>query len=88
MVSIWIAIVLAVGLAGFAILLNHVDPGQPRPWMRAMVGVAPGVAGAFIVGTLATDLVPDGLEQSVTPLVIVLATAAIIGLTVLNLSRR
>jgi hypothetical protein len=87
-VSIWSAIVFAVGLGGFAVLLGRVDPGQPRPWTRALIGLAPGLIGAFIVGTLATDLVPDALEATATPWVVVLATCGVIGLTVLNLARR
>jgi hypothetical protein len=88
MVSIWSAIVFTVGLAGFAVLLNHVDPGQPRPWTRAIIGLAPGLIGAFVIGTLATDLVPDALEQTITPWVVVLATVGVVGLTVTNLARR
>ena len=88
MVSIWSAIVFGVGLAGFAALLNHLDPGQPRRWTRAAIGLAPGLIGAFLVGMLATDLVPDTLEATATPWVVVLATVGVIGLTVLNLARR
>lgn len=88
MVSIWAGLVLVLGLTAFAILLNHVTPGQPRPWTRAIIGLAPGVAGAFLVGMLATDLVPDGFEQTVTPWVVVLATVGVAGLTALGLARR
>jgi hypothetical protein len=87
-VSIWLALVVLLGLAAFAVILNHVDPGQPRPWLRAMVGLAPGIAGAAIVGTLSTDLVPDAVERTLTPWVVVLATVGIVGLTVMNLARR
>jgi predicted membrane channel-forming protein YqfA (hemolysin III family) len=88
MVSIWSAIVFALGLAAFAILLNHVDPGQPRRWTRALIGLAPGLVGAVLVGTLITDLVPDGLEATITPWVVAIATVVVVGLTVMNLARR
>ena len=88
MVSIWAAIVLTMGLAAFAVAMNRVDPGQPRPWTRALIGLAPGVIGAFLVGTLATDLVPDTLEATATPWIVVLATIGVVGLTVMNLARR
>jgi hypothetical protein len=79
---------VGLGLAAFATLLHVVDPGQPRRWTRALIGLAPGLAGAFLVGTLATDLVPDDFEQMITPWVVVLATCGVIGLTVTNLPRR
>ncbi len=88
MVSIWAGLILALGLTAFALLLNHVSPGQPRPWTRALIGLMPGLAGAVLVGMLATDLVPDALEQTATPWVVVLATLGVVGLTVLGLARR
>ena len=88
MVSFWVAVILTLALAAFAIILNRVAPGQPRPWLRALIGLAPGVVGAIVVGTLTTDLVPDAFEQTATPWVVALATVGIIGLTVTSLARR
>ena len=88
MVTIWAALVFAVGLVGFAVVLERVDPGQPRPWTRALIGLAPGIIGAFLIGTLSTDLVPDAFETTITPWLVVLASIGVVGLTVMSLARR
>lgn len=88
MVTIWATLVFAVGLVGFVVVLERLDPGQPRPWTRALIGLAPGIVGAFLIGTLSTDLVPDAFETTITPWVVVLATIGVVGLTVMSLARR
>ena len=88
MVTIWAALVFALGLVGMVVVLERVDPGQPRPWTRALIGLAPGIIGAFLIGTLSTDLVPDAFETTITPWVVVLATIGVVGLTVMSLARR
>jgi hypothetical protein len=88
MVSIWAALVASVALLAFLMLLDRIDRGQSRPSTRALIGLAPGVVGAFIVGTLATDLVPDTVEQTATPWIVVIVTAGVVGLTIMKLARR
>jgi hypothetical protein len=88
MVSIWAALVASVAMLVFAMLLDRIDRGQSRASTRVLMGLAPGIMGAFIVGTVATDLVPDSVEQTATPWVVVIATAGVIGLAIMNLARR
>jgi len=53
--------------------------------MRALVGLVPGVVGAFVVAALMTDIVPDNFESIALPWVIVAGSIGIVLLIVMNL---
>lgn len=80
-------VALVIGsIAGLVVLVLRVAPGVQRRWMRALIGLVPGVIGALIVGALNRDLVPDRLETVVLPWVIVAVTIGVIALMIRNLA--
>lgn len=87
MVNVEIAILLAALLALLTVLLVRVAPGQSRRRTRALIGLAPGVVGAFVVGALVTDFVPDAWERVVGPWLILVVTVGVVVLAITNLAR-
>lgn len=88
MANVGIAALVIGSIAGLIVLVTRVAPGQQRRWIRALIGLVPGVIGAGIVGAFNSDLVPDRLETIVLPWVIVAVTIGIIALTIRNLAER
>jgi hypothetical protein len=59
-----------------------------RVWVRAMIGIVPGVIGALIILVTSMDLLPDDVEDGAWMFVlVVLSVVAIIG-TTYRLARR
>ncbi len=88
MANVEIASVLVLLLIVLTVIAVRVVPGQPRRRTRALIGLAPGVAGAFVVGALVTDIVPDSWERVAGPWVILAVTAGVVALAVTNLIRQ
>ncbi len=86
--NIEIASLLVGLLIALTVLLIRVVPGQPRRRTRAVIGLVPGVVGAFLVGALVTDFVPDTFERLAAPWVILAVTAGVVALAVTNLIRQ
>jgi hypothetical protein len=53
-----------------------------------VVGLVPGIIGAIVVGSLSTDLVPDGIEVALGSWVVVGVSIGMIGLTFRSLAHR
>jgi hypothetical protein len=84
--NVGIAALIIGSIAGLIVLVLRVAPGVQGRWMRALIGLVPGLIGAGIIGALNSDLVPDRLETIVLPWVIVAVTIGIIALTIRNLA--
>jgi hypothetical protein len=84
--NVGIAALIIGSIAGLIVLVLRVAPGVHGRWMRALIGLVPGLIGAGIIGALNSDLVPDRLETIVLPWVIVAVTIGIIALTIRNLA--
>lgn len=85
MANVGIAALVVLSLGAVVLLVVQMAPGLPRRRMRALVGLVPGVVGAFVVAALTTDIVPDGFESIALPWVIVAGSIAIVLLIVMNL---
>lgn len=85
MANIGIAALVVLSLGAVVLVVIQLAPGLPRRRMRALIGLVPGVVGAFIVAALMTDIVPDGLESMALPWVIVAGSIAVVVLIVMNL---
>jgi hypothetical protein len=83
--NVGIAALVVLSLGAVVLVVVRMAPGLPRRRMRALIGLVPGVVGAFIVAALMTDIVPDGLESIALPWVIVAGSIAIVVLIVMNL---
>jgi hypothetical protein len=83
--NVGIAALVVLSLGAVVLVVVRMAPGLPRRRMRALIGLVPGVVGAFIVAALMTDIVPDGLESIALPWVVVAGSIAIVVLIVMNL---
>lgn len=88
MADIAVTAVVVLSLAALTVILLRVAPGQSRRRTRALVGLVPGVLGAGVVAAMVTDIVPDNFESFALPWVIVLGTAGVVLLTLMNLAER
>ncbi|HET9457946.1 MAG TPA: hypothetical protein VFO78_11425 [Candidatus Limnocylindrales bacterium] len=85
MANVAIAALVVVSLGAVILVVLQMAPGLPRRRMRALIGLVPGVVGAFVVAALMADIVPDGFESIALPWVIVAGSIAIVVLIVMNL---
>jgi hypothetical protein len=82
-----ISSVALIVVAWFTARHRHIVTSD-RVWVRAMIGVVPGVVGALIILVTSMDLLPDDMEDGAWMFVlIVLSVVAIIG-TTYRLARR
>jgi hypothetical protein len=59
-----------------------------RVWVRAMIGIVPGVIGALIILVTSMDLLPDDVEDGAWVFVLVVISAIAIAGTTYRLARR
>ncbi len=59
-----------------------------RVWVRAMIGIVPGVVGALIILVTSMDLLPDDLEDGAWVFVLVVISVIAIAGTTYRLARR
>ena len=85
MANVAIAALIVLSIGGVVLVVLQIAPGLPRRRMRALIGLVPGVVGAFVVAALMADIVPDGFESIALPWVIVAGSIGIVILIVLYL---
>ncbi len=85
-------VVLFSGIAGMlgalALVVSRWTWGSGSVLRRMMLGVIPGIAGAFIIGVWQTDLIPDRMETFLLPFVLAIGSFAIGILVLLELRAR
>jgi hypothetical protein len=59
-----------------------------RVWVRALIGIVPGIIGALIILVTSMDLLPDDLEDGAWLVVLVAISAVAIVGTTYRLARR
>jgi hypothetical protein len=57
-------------------------------WLQVLAGAAVGLVAAFVVLVLSVDLVPDEIESSVGPWVVVAVTIVAVAGSAIRLARR
>jgi hypothetical protein len=75
--NVELAILAIAVIAALIAIVARLNPGAPRRRSRALVGLIPGILGAFLVLTLNLDLVPDDLESGAIPLIVLAISGAI-----------
>lgn len=88
MANVELIILTIAVVAVLSALVVRLTPGAPRRRTRMMVGLIPGVLGAFVVLTLNVDLVPDELETWALPAVVLAVSGLMAGLTIRGLAQR
>jgi len=84
-------LIIFATVAGVLILLalrRSRDGEHGGPVLQVVVGSAIGLTAAFIVLVLNVDLIPDQVESTIGPFVVVAITSIAIVGTVLRLARR
>lgn len=59
-----------------------------RVWVRALIGIVPGVIGALIILVTSMDLLPDDIEDGAWIFVLVVISGIAIAGTTYRLARR
>lgn len=59
-----------------------------RVWVRALIGIVPGVIGALIILVTSMDLLPDDVEDGAWIFVLIVISALAIAGTTYRLARR
>jgi hypothetical protein len=59
-----------------------------RVWVRALIGIVPGVIGALIILVTSIDLLPDDIEEGAWLFVLIVISAIAIAGTTYRLARR
>jgi hypothetical protein len=81
-------VILAVAVVSLLIaIVLRITPGAPRRRTRILVGLVPGILGAFFVLTQSFDLIPDDFETWVLPIVVLAVSGLMAGLTIRGLAR-
>lgn len=79
-----IYLLIASGLALLVAVPVAVRAGRHRgvrdPLTQVTMAIAAGAFGAFVVLVLHTDLIPDDLEQTVDPILVIFGTVAVLGI--------
>jgi hypothetical protein len=75
-------------LGALALVVSRWTWGAGSVLRRMMLGVIPGIAGAFVVGVWQLDLVPDSMEAFLLPFVLGIGSFAIGMLVLLELRAR
>lgn len=88
MANLEIVALLIVVSTVLILVVLHLAPGAARRRTRVLVGLVPGVLGAFVVLAERVDLVPDDIETRALPLVVLAVSGVIAVITILNLARR
>jgi uncharacterized membrane protein len=85
-------VVMVTGIAGMlgalALVVSRWTWGAGSVLRRMMLGVIPGISGAFIIGVWQTDLIPDSMETFLLPFVLGIGSFAIGMLVLLHLRAR
>jgi hypothetical protein len=87
MANVELVILIVAVVAVLTAVVVRLTPGAPRRRTRVLVGLVPGMLGAFVVLTQRSDLVPDEIERWVLPLVILVISGLMAGLTIRGLAR-
>jgi hypothetical protein len=82
-----IAAFAIIAVAWFASRHRHVVTSD-RVWVRALIGIVPGIIGALIILVTSMDLLPDDLEDGAWLVVLVAISAVAIVGTTYRLARR
>jgi hypothetical protein len=83
-----IAFLISLTIAALILLVTRLAPGAPGRGTRALLGLVPGLLGAFVVLAVSTDLVPDSLERRALPVVVIAVTVGIVLITITSLLER
>ena len=85
-------VVLFSGIAGMlgalALVVSRWTWGAGSVLRRMMLGILPGIAGAFIIGVWQTDLISDSVEVFLLPFVLGIGSFALGMLVVIQLRAR
>lgn len=90
MQRIELAVIIIVVLALLIMFaLQQLRHGKhDAPWLQVLTGATVGLVAAFVVLVLSVDLIPDDVEASVGPLVVVAVTIVAIAGSAIRLARR
>jgi hypothetical protein len=83
-----IVIIVGLSVLSFAGIVLVIAPEQRRLRTRLLIGFVPGLIGAIAIAAVSEDLLPDALEPTVFPLMIIFASLGIAALAVRNLVMR
>jgi hypothetical protein len=82
-----ISSVALLGVAWFTSRHREVVTSD-RVWVRALIGIVPGVIGALIILVTSMDLLPDDIEDGAWLFVLIVISAIAIVGTTYRLARR